>query len=454
MKKPLKAAALLAAVSLVALITAMPALAYDWENITRRIGYLDVEYNGKIVFEGPAIGIRLEGGGSLIHSEYRSKGDESLITFYTEVGMYDCAAVDDGSVIYSDDNDPAIVNVSSPYEGQVVRLEYLSSETDYFDAKNVTLTNFFIDEMLLMDVAGCPDDAVYPAYLLDENNNLVGIVPYPGEASASWVTSASQLREAPGSAAVGSGESAPPTGGTGSDSGPAGGSSTGSGSTAGSGPTGSGRGSGTAGGNQDDSAGSSAPYYFIIIVVAAAAIISTLFLLRKRRALLQAPAGNAADGYGETGGLEDVCESEGPDGLDGIGGYGETGGLDDEYLTRPVPQDENVTMPVNPGQESAVYGLRCVDGQLNGRAYTFTGGELSIGRSPENTVRYPDDAKGVSRSHCKLFMFDGKLMLMDSGSSYGTFLDGKGRLIPHAPQPVSRGDSFCVGDSRNKFVIE
>ena len=100
------------------------------------------------------------------------------------------------------------------------------------------------------------------------------------------------------------------------------------------------------------------------------------------------------------------------------------------------------------------YKLRGLGGYMDGRTYSVSGKELTIGRSHDMAIRYPDATKGISRRHCKIFIFDGKLMLMDLGSTYGTFVSGKGRIIPDAPVPLKRGDTFFVGDKRNKFIIE
>ncbi len=44
-------------------------------------------------------------------------------------------------------------------------------------------------------------------------------------------------------------------------------------------------------------------------------------------------------------------------------------------------------------------------------------------------------------------------MIMDCGSSYGTYLTNYGKLQDHRPVPVKNGDMFCLGSEKNTFVI-
>ena len=106
-----------------------------------------------------------------------------------------------------------------------------------------------------------------------------------------------------------------------------------------------------------------------------------------------------------------------------------------------------------PPNISGAISVKGFGGRMDGRIYNFDGYEMSFGRSRSNTVIYPEDTKGVSRHHCRLFMNNGQLMLVDDGSTYGTFVKGKGRLTPNVPVPITRGEAFYIGDKRNKFVV-
>jgi len=67
---------------------------------------------------------------------------------------------------------------------------------------------------------------------------------------------------------------------------------------------------------------------------------------------------------------------------------------------------------------------------------------MIIGRSRSCNISYPAGTKGVSRQHCRLFWKNGTLYLMDLGSTYGTFLRGRGQIAPNVPVPVKAGDTF------------
>ena len=97
--------------------------------------------------------------------------------------------------------------------------------------------------------------------------------------------------------------------------------------------------------------------------------------------------------------------------------------------------------------------LIAVGGYMDGRKYPVGGSEITFGRDASATVAFPADAKGVSRQHCRIFWQNGTLMLMDTGSSYGTFTQA-GKLQPMKPVPIKAGDVFYIGEKKNCFKIQ
>jgi len=77
---------------------------------------------------------------------------------------------------------------------------------------------------------------------------------------------------------------------------------------------------------------------------------------------------------------------------------------------------------------------------------------LIFGRSDENTSTRPDvdlsqfggHEKGVSRQHAVLEINEDTLILMDTGSSNGTYLNGQ-RLAPNQPRVLRDGDEVRFG---------
>ncbi|QPC81179.1 FHA domain-containing protein [Phototrophicus methaneseepsis] len=79
-------------------------------------------------------------------------------------------------------------------------------------------------------------------------------------------------------------------------------------------------------------------------------------------------------------------------------------------------------------------------------------GQLIFGRADESTNTFPDVdlapygaiSKGVSRQHAVLEVNEDTIIIMDLGSSNGTFLNGQ-RLLPNQPRVVRDGDEVRLG---------
>ncbi len=97
--------------------------------------------------------------------------------------------------------------------------------------------------------------------------------------------------------------------------------------------------------------------------------------------------------------------------------------------------------------------LKCHGGYLNGRSYAIPPTGISIGRDMDNTIVYPGQTPGISRHHAKLFWQNGQLMLMDMGSSNGTYLNASGRMAQMNPEILKTGDVFYLGEKLNGFEI-
>lgn len=105
------------------------------------------------------------------------------------------------------------------------------------------------------------------------------------------------------------------------------------------------------------------------------------------------------------------------------------------------------------GQRQGNLAVQCLSGPLQGQTYPIRGNEMLFGREAVCAVRMPDGTPGVSRRHCCIRWQQGIPMLIDLGSTYGTFLaDGK-QLPPNYPEPVAAGTRFYVGNKGNLFQI-
>ncbi len=87
--------------------------------------------------------------------------------------------------------------------------------------------------------------------------------------------------------------------------------------------------------------------------------------------------------------------------------------------------------------------------------------EFTLGRSAEGQPIVPDVdlspynayANGVSRLHALLKLVKGQVVLVDLGSSNGTYLNGN-RLAPYAEMLVTHGDIVYLGKLKIQLLIE
>ena len=75
--------------------------------------------------------------------------------------------------------------------------------------------------------------------------------------------------------------------------------------------------------------------------------------------------------------------------------------------------------------------------------------ELVVGRNPQKSQVIIADDPTVSSKHCKFYVFDDKVYLMDLGSTNGTFVNGK--LIEYAVC-LKVGDKIAIG--ARKYLVK
>ncbi len=82
----------------------------------------------------------------------------------------------------------------------------------------------------------------------------------------------------------------------------------------------------------------------------------------------------------------------------------------------------------------------------------IVGDDFPIGRGEGSALMFSRETKGVSRSHCRIARTDAGFMLTDSGSTYGTFLNGV-KLEPSQPAPLKDGDVISLADEGQSFFF-
>lgn len=97
-----------------------------------------------------------------------------------------------------------------------------------------------------------------------------------------------------------------------------------------------------------------------------------------------------------------------------------------------------------------VYGM---SGEMAGRRYVITSPSTAFGRQQTCQICFSVNTPGISHEHCVLLLNNGAVMLMDNGSTYGTYLQGQGRLPAKQPVPLKNGDVFYLGEQTNSFRL-
>lgn len=107
--------------------------------------------------------------------------------------------------------------------------------------------------------------------------------------------------------------------------------------------------------------------------------------------------------------------------------------------------------PVTPTMEAG-YSIRCTKGSFNGQIKGI-GKTLRMGRDPmKNDWIFAANTKGISALHCVFMEEGGQLYLMDCGSTYGTFLNGR-KLTENQSVKVNNGDKITLGSDNEAFVV-
>lgn len=133
----------------------------------------------------------------------------------------------------------------------------------------------------------------------------------------------------------------------------------------------------------------------------------------------------------------------------------------------PVWEEPDVTKPGGPSVANPVtdapgwvtvpesgYSLVDSSGVLGGRTFQISPAGSLIGRAANADIQYPADTKGVSRNHCRVYMQGNSLMVIDNGSTSGTYLLGKGQLRTGNPTEVREGDVICLGSKKISLTVK
>jgi hypothetical protein len=119
-----------------------------------------------------------------------------------------------------------------------------------------------------------------------------------------------------------------------------------------------------------------------------------------------------------------------------------------------TPADETAASYVSDMPVADSIRIVANGGVMSGREVTLNNGAVEFGRDKICAVCFPAETPGISRNHCKVYRDGARVMLEDLGSTYGTFLEGYGRLSANAPVEIKKGDSFYLGEKGNLFLVQ
>ena len=117
------------------------------------------------------------------------------------------------------------------------------------------------------------------------------------------------------------------------------------------------------------------------------------------------------------------------------------------------PKDE---IPLKTNKENEdVFIITAKRGPLMGNSYRLSNRKQVLTFGRENCdVAFPANTAGVGRKHCELLLQDGRPLLHDLHSSYGTFLLNPTRqLVSGAAVTLEDRSMFCLASTENVFQI-
>ncbi len=103
-------------------------------------------------------------------------------------------------------------------------------------------------------------------------------------------------------------------------------------------------------------------------------------------------------------------------------------------------------------KEAQELRLQGMSGMFAGRRFPIET-QVTIGRAPSNNIVYPTETEGVSGNHCVVIKSGNQIYVKDTGSTYGTYLNGDSRLPANQLVSVQVGDKISLGSPAETFII-
>ncbi|MBE6925141.1 MAG: FHA domain-containing protein [Ruminococcaceae bacterium] len=105
-----------------------------------------------------------------------------------------------------------------------------------------------------------------------------------------------------------------------------------------------------------------------------------------------------------------------------------------------------------PAPATGGWQIRGIGGPMDGRVFLIND-QLRLGRGSACDVPFSQNAGGISAQHCLLRIVDGRVVLQDLRSTYGTYMAGK-KLEPQVEYQLHTGDEFTMANGGQTFRLE
>lgn len=115
--------------------------------------------------------------------------------------------------------------------------------------------------------------------------------------------------------------------------------------------------------------------------------------------------------------------------------------MDPEQTIRP-----ELSHPYLPSREPQYPLLRVLSGPLEGREFTLTADQYSLGRDPESDIVI--DQREVSRRHAEIVRMTSEYLLTDLKSANGVYVNN----LKLDRAVLSHGDVFQIGSCVFQFI--
>ena len=124
-------------------------------------------------------------------------------------------------------------------------------------------------------------------------------------------------------------------------------------------------------------------------------------------------------------------------------------------MKKSIRQMVSVDEMYHNAANSAEAVIQGVSGLLNGKTYMLTAGTpLIFGRRTEKcNVLFKNETKGISSLHCEIKWYNGKVLIKDLGSTYGTWLNEGTRMEPNKYYELPDQGVFYLGSKENMFFM-